>query len=124
MKRTLLKSKIHRGTVTEADLAYEGSLTLDPEYMRAADILPYEKVHIVNINNGARLETYAIEGVPGSKTICLNGAAARLGQVGDRVIVMSYVQMKEAEARNHEPTVVLLDEKNNIVSVTSDSVAA
>lgn len=123
MERTILKSKIHRGTITEADLTYEGSLTLDPEFMRAADILPYEKVHVVNINNGARLETYAIEGVPGTGTICLNGAAARLGQVDDRVIVMSYVHMNEDEARQHKPTVVLLDENNEIVSVTSDSVA-
>lgn len=124
MERTILKSKIHRGTITEADLTYVGSLTLDPEFMRAADILPYEKVHVVNINNGARLETYAIEGVPGTGTICLNGAAARLGQVGDRVIVMSYVHLSEEEARQHKPTVVLLNENNEIVSVTSGSVAA
>lgn len=122
MERILLKSKIHRGTVTEADLQYEGSLTLDPAYMQAADILPYEKVHVVNINNGARLETYAIEGTPGSKTICLNGAAARLGQVGDRLIIMSYVNLSDEEAHDHDPTIVLLDEQNNIVSVTSETI--
>jgi len=123
MKRTLLKSKIHRGTITEADLTYEGSLTLDPEFMHHADLLPYEKVHVVNINNGARFETYVIQGVPGSRTICLNGAAARLGQVGDKVIIMSYVNVDEVEARELEPTIVLLDDENNIVSVTTNSVA-
>lgn len=123
MERTLLKSKIHRGTVTEANLAYEGSLTLDPEFMREADLVPYEKVHVVNINNGARFETYVIKGQPGTKTICLNGAAARLGQIGDQVIIMSYARMSESEASQHQPTIVLLDENNDIVSVSSDTVA-
>ena len=123
MERTLLKSKIHRGTVTEADLSYEGSLTLDPEFMRAADLVPYEKVHVVNINNGARFETYVIKGQPGAKTICLNGAAARLGQIGDQVIIMSYARMNESEAGRYQPTIVLLDENNDIVSVSSDTVA-
>lgn len=109
--------------MTEADLAYEGSLTLDPEFMRAADLIPYEKVHVVNINNGARFETYVIKGRPGTKTICLNGAAARLGQIGDQVIIMSYTHMTEDEADRHQPTIVLLDENNDIVSVTSDTVA-
>ena len=119
MERILFKSKLHRGTVTEANLAYEGSLTLDPEFMDAADLLPYEKVQVVNINTGTRLETYVIKGAPGSKTICLNGAAARLGQVGDKVIIMSYASMSEEEARTHRPTVVKLDDDNNIVSVSS-----
>jgi aspartate 1-decarboxylase len=122
MNRILLKSKIHRGSVTEANLAYEGSLTLDPEFMRAADLVPYEKIHVVNINNGARFETYVIEGEPGDKTICLNGAAARLGQIGDQVIIMSYSNMDTQEALDHEPTIVLLDENNNIVSETVETV--
>jgi len=123
MERTLLKSKIHRGTVTEADLAYEGSLTLDPHFMEMADLVPYEKVHVVNITNGARFETYVIEGDPGSKTICLNGAAARLGHVGDQVIIMSYTQLNEEAARHHKPTVVLLNTRNEILSVTPETVA-
>lgn len=122
MNRILLKSKIHRGSVTEANLAYEGSLTLDPEFMRAADLVPYEKIHVVNINNGARFETYVIEGESGDKTICLNGAAARLGQVGDQVIIMSYSNVDTQEALDHEPTIVLLDENNNIVSETAETV--
>lgn len=122
MERTLLKSKIHRGRVTDADLEYEGSLTLDPEFMREADLVPYEQVHVVNLNNGARFETYVIEGQPGTRAICLNGAAARLGQVGDQVIIMSYTRMQEADARHHQPTVVLLNDNNEILSVTSNSV--
>ncbi len=119
MTRTLLKSKIHRGTITEADLNYEGSLTLDPEFMRQADILPYEKLQVVNISNGHRFETYAIQGSPGEGTICLNGAAARLGQVGDRVIILTYTTLEDDEARDHEPTVVLLNEENEIISVNA-----
>ncbi len=122
MTITLLKSKIHRGIITDSDLAYEGSLTLDPEYMSSAGLLPYEKVHVVNINNGQRFETYVIEGEPETKTICLNGAAARLGQVGDQIIIMSYTQLSEELAQSHHPTVVLLDEENEIVSITSDRV--
>ncbi len=122
MERTLLKSKIHRGVITDADLEYAGSLTLDPEFMREADLLPYEQVHVVNINNGARFETYVIKGQPGTRAICLNGAAARLGQVGDQVIIMSYTRMQEAEARHHQPTVVFLNDNNEILSVTSESV--
>ena len=90
--------------------------------MRAADLVPYEKIHVVNINNGARFETYVIEGESGDKTICLNGAAARLGQVGDQVIIMSYSNMDTQEALDHEPTIVLLDENNNIVSETAETV--
>lgn len=122
MERILLKSKIHRGVITDADLEYEGSLTLDPEFMREADLLPYEQVHVVNINNGTRFETYVIEGQPGTRSICLNGAAARLGQIGDQVIIMSYTKMQEADARHHQPTVVLLNDNNEILSVTSNSV--
>ena len=90
--------------------------------MRAADLVPYEKIHVVNINNGARFETYVIEGESGDKTICLNGAAARLGQVGDQVIIMSYSNVDTQEALDHEPTIVLLDENNNIVSETAETV--
>jgi len=122
MDRILLKSKIHRGTITEADLHYEGSLTLDPEFMRLADILPYEKIQVVNINNGARFETYAIEGTPGSKSICLNGAAARLGQVGDRVIILTYTTVPDSDTTDHQPTVLQLNHENDIVTVTDNQV--
>ncbi|MFM7340715.1 MAG: aspartate 1-decarboxylase, partial [Bacteroidota bacterium] len=104
MERIMFKSKIHRATITQAELHYEGSLTIDTELMDAADLLPYEKVSIVNINNGERLETYIIPGERGSRTICLNGAAARKGVVGDRIIIISYASMSEEEARLYKPT--------------------
>ena len=115
MRRTMLKSKIHRATVTGADLAYEGSITLDPHLMKAADILPHEKVHVLDVDNGERFETYAIEGDPGSGTVQVNGAAARLVQVGDTVIVLSYAQYEETETAGLEPEVVRVDAKNRIV---------
>ena len=114
MRRTMCKSKIHRGILTGADLHYEGSLTLDRDLMEAADILPFEKVQVVNVNNGARLETYVIEGERGSGTIQLNGAAARLGAVGDHVIVISYADYDESELEDFEPKLVFVDEKNRI----------
>ena len=114
MQRTILKSKIHRATITEADLNYEGSLTIDAELMQKADILPFEKVDVVNINNGQRFSTYAIEGLAGSGVICLNGAAARLGNVGDLVIIITYTDLPEEEARLHTPIVVLVDKKNKV----------
>ena len=114
MRRTMCKSKIHRGILTGADLHYEGSLTLDRDLMEAADILPYEKVQVVNVNNGARLETYVIEGERGSGTIQLNGAAARLGAAGDHVIVISYADYDESELEGFEPKLVFVDEKNRI----------
>ena len=114
MLRSLLKSKIHRATVTGADLHYEGSLTLDRDLMDAADLHVHERVCVVNINNGARFDTYAIAGERGGGTVCLNGAAARLGQVGDLVIVMSYGLYTEEEARGHEPAVVLVDSSNQV----------
>lgn len=117
MQRTFLKSKLHRATVTDANLNYEGSLSIDPELMQAADIMPYEKVDVVNINNGARFTTYAILGKPHSGEICLNGAAARLGHVGDRVIIITYVNLNEDEFGNHQPKAILLDENNQIKSV-------
>lgn len=116
MYRTMLKSKIHRAVLTEANLNYIGSITIDRDLMDAADILPYEKVQVVNNNNGARFETYCIEGPRGSGVVCLNGAAARLGQPGDILIILSYAVVTDAEAQKLEPRVVFVDEKNRIVS--------
>ena len=118
MIRQMYKSKIHRATLTDADLNYEGSATIDSDLLDAADILPYEKVHIVNVNNGSRLETYVIQGERGSGEVCLNGAAARLGEPGDVVIIISYAEVDDAEAREWEPTTILVDEKNRIKSAT------
>jgi len=123
MFRTMLKSKIHRATVTQADLDYVGSITIDSDLMKAADLLPHEKVHVVDVDNGARLETYAIEGEPGSGVICINGAAARLVSKGDRVIIISYAMVTEDEARTIAPTVVLVDERNRPTSIGSGVVA-
>ncbi|MFC2741315.1 MAG: aspartate 1-decarboxylase [Selenomonas sp.] len=112
MLLNLMKSKIHCATVTEANLAYMGSITIDEALMEAAHILPHERVQVVNNNNGARLETYVIKGARGSGVVCLNGAAARCVQPGDIVIIMSYAMMTEEEARTHTPIVVMLDERN------------
>lgn len=117
MFRTLLGGKIHRATVTQADLNYVGSITIDQDLLDAAGILVNEKVHIVNNNNGARLETYTIAGERGSGVICLNGAAARLVQAGDIVIIMSYVQLSEPEIAAHQPKVVLVDKHNKIRNI-------
>lgn len=114
MMRTLCKSKIHRATVTGADLNYVGSITIDPVLMDAADLLPFEQVQVVNINNGARFETYVIAGEHGRGEICLNGAAARLAHVGDRVIVISYAQFSAEEIRDYRPMFVFVDEDNRI----------
>jgi len=111
----MLKSKIHRAQVTEADLHYEGSLTLDPILMEAADILPFELVHVLDITNGTRLETYAIEGEQGSGEVVINGAAARLVQKGDLVIILAYGSVSEEEARRFQPRLVYVDEENRIV---------
>ncbi len=115
MQLTMFKSKIHRATVTQAELHYEGSLTVDEDLLEAAGMLEYEKVAVVNITNGERLETYLIKGERGSKQICLNGAAARKGAPGDRIIVITYASMSEDEARKHTPTIVLVNEHNEIV---------
>ena len=115
MRRTMCKSKVHRAVLTGADLHYEGSLTLDVALMEAADILPFEKVQVVNVNNGSRLETYVIEGERNSGTIQLNGAAARLGAAGDHVIVISYADYEMSELEKFEPKLVFVDEKNRIV---------
>ena len=112
MNRTMMKGKIHRATVTDANLAYEGSITLDPVLMELADILPHEQVHVYDVNNGNRLVTYAIEGERGAGGVCLNGAAARLVSIGDLVIIVSYADVDEAEARAWEPRVVRVDERN------------
>jgi aspartate 1-decarboxylase len=110
-----MKSKIHRATITDADLYYEGSLTVDSDLLKRANMHQYEKVHVVNINNGHRLITYLIKGQQGSGTICLNGAAARLGHKGDKIIIITYADYEVNEAENHEPVVVLVDEKNKPV---------
>jgi aspartate 1-decarboxylase len=120
MFRTMFKSKIHRATVTQADLHYVGSITIDQDLMAAADLLDGEQVHVVDITNGARLETYVIPGPPGSGVIGLNGAAARLVHPGDLVIIMSYAQLSDAEARAYTPTVVHVDQDNHIVGLGSD----
>jgi len=112
LTRTLLKSKIHRAVVTDADLNYEGSLSIDTDLMARADIITFEKIDVVNINTGARFTTYAIEGKTGE--ICLNGGAARLGQRGDLVIILSYVDLNEDEITGFEPKVLLVDENNRI----------
>ncbi len=114
MRRTMMKSKLHRATITEANLEYVGSITIDRDLMDAADLLPNEKVQVVDNDNGARLETYVIEGPRGSGVICLNGAAARLVQPGDTCIIISYAELEDAEARRWEPTVVFVDDDNRI----------
>ena len=112
--RVMLKSKIHRATVTDANLNYEGSITIDRNLMKAADILPYEQVHVVDVNNGSRLVTYAIEGESGE--ICLNGAAARLVNKGDIVIILSYNNVLESELKDFHPTLVYVDSKNQVTA--------
>ena len=120
MRRLMCKSKIHRATLTGADLHYVGSLTVDRDLMDAADMLPYEQVHVVNVNNGSRLVTYIIEGQRGSGTVQLNGAAARLGAPGDIVIVITYAEYDEAElARGFEPRVVFVDDENHRADVAT-----
>jgi len=118
MNRVMFKSKLHRARITQADLYYEGSLTIDQELMDAADLIAYEKVSVVNINNGERFETYVIPGAKGSRDICLNGAAARKGAVGDEIIIISYTTMPDVEARSYEPTVVLVDTNNDPISIS------
>ena len=112
MNLTMFKSKIHRATVTNADLHYEGSITIDPDLLEAANILPYEQVDVLDINNGQRFTTYTIEGARGTGEIQVNGAAARLVQKDDLLIIIAYAQMSEDEAKQHKPTVVLVDEQN------------
>ncbi len=115
MKIRMFKSKIHRATVTHADLEYEGSVTIDPDLMQAADILPHEEVHIWNVTRGSRLTTYALEGDPGSGQVCVNGAAAHLNQPGDLVILATFAEMDQDEARGFVPKVVMVNRANEIV---------
>ena len=110
-----LKSRIHRATVTDGNIDYEGSITIDKKLMEEANMLPYEQVQVLNINNGARFSTYAIEGEEGSGDICLNGAAARLAVKGDLVIILTYTEMSDEEARNHKPKIVQVNENNAVV---------
>ena len=112
---TICKSKIHRATVTDADLNYEGSLTIDKKLLDAAQILPNEKVQVLNLNNGARFETYVLVAKANSGTICLNGPAARLGEVGDLLIIVSYCDLEFEEAKKYKPKVVYVDQKNKII---------
>ena len=114
MLRVMMKSKIHRATVTQADLHYEGSLTISAELMQAADILPYEMVHVYNVSNGERFETYALEGEADSGIICLNGAAARKGAPGDLIIITTYSTYDAAELKKHHPKVVMVDRHNRL----------
>jgi aspartate 1-decarboxylase len=114
MLRTILKSKIHRAHVTETNLYYEGSVTIDAKLMDEAGIIPYEKVEVLNLNNGQRLETYAIQGKAGSGSICLNGPASRGACVGDEVIILSYILVEDKEAKNIKPRVINVDEQNRI----------
>jgi aspartate 1-decarboxylase len=122
MTRTMLKSKIHRATVTDADLHYVGSITVDPALLEAADILEHEQVHVVDVDNGARFETYTIAGEPGSGEMKVNGAAARLVHTGDTIIVISYAQYDKAALEHYEPRVVHVNRDNRIVQV-DDAVA-
>jgi aspartate 1-decarboxylase len=125
VRRRMLKSKIHRAVVTDANLHYVGSVTIDPDLLEAADILEHEQVAVVDIDNGARLETYAIAGVRGSGDLCLNGAAARLVQPGDRVIVISYADYDDAEMEGYAPRVVHVDTSNRQVDgVTAELLAS
>jgi aspartate 1-decarboxylase len=116
MRLRMLKSKIHRATVTHADLNYEGSVTIDQELMRAAGILPYEAIHVWNVTQGTRLETYALTGPAGSGCVCVNGAAAHLNKPGDIVILATIVQMEPEEAARHAPVIVRVDERNRVIS--------
>ncbi len=122
--RIMLKSKIHRARVTGANIDYEGSITIDKKLMAEADILPYEQVQVLNINNGARFSTYAIEGSQGSGEICLNGAAARLAVKGDTVIILTYCHVSDEEARSFTPRVVHVDARNAIIKEVSEAIFA
>jgi aspartate 1-decarboxylase len=116
MRRTFFKSKIHRATVTQADLEYEGSVTLDEDLMDAAGVWEYEAVHVWNVTRGTRLQTYALKGQRGSGVVCVNGAAAHLNKPGDTVILATFAELEESEARGFKPTVVLVDSQNRIVA--------
>ncbi len=123
MRRSMFKSKLHRVRITEANINYEGSVTIDEELMRAADILPWEHVRVWNVTNGNRLETYAVAGPAGSGVICMNGAAARLAQPGDIAIIATFAEVEEAEAHGWQPTVVQVDGQNRITKIKRDEQA-
>jgi|SRR5581483_7719069 len=118
MARTFVKSKIHKATVTQTDLEYEGSITLDQKLMEAADIEPYEQVHVLNLNNGNRLETYAIKGKAHSGVVCLNGAAARHAEKGDQIIILTYQSFSDIPPKGYSPRVLLVSPKNKISKIT------
>jgi aspartate 1-decarboxylase len=120
MRRFMLKSKIHRAHVTDADVHYEGSLTVDGSLLEAADILPHEQVHVWNVTRGTRLTTYAIAGEPGSGVMCVNGAAAHLARPGDVIIVATFADFDDAAARSHRPRVVFVDERNRVIRPAAD----
>ena len=120
MLRTLCRSKIHRATVTEANINYAGSITLDAELMKAAGLVPYEQVHVVDVDNGARLVTYCIEGASGSGVVCMNGAAARLVGAGDKIIIIAYAQVSAEELESFSPRIVLVDDRNRIQQVVNE----
>lgn len=122
--RMMLKSKIHRATVTDANINYEGSITIDSRLMKEADILPYEQVHVLNINNGARFTTYAIEGGEGTGEICMNGAAARLAVKGDLVIILTYTSIPEEQLKDYRPRIVYVNAKNEIVTKLDEKIFA
>ena len=122
MLRTVCKSKIHRATVTEANVEYAGSLTLDAHLMKAADLVPYEQVHVVDVDNGARIVTYCLEAPQGSGTVCINGAAARLIVAGDKIIIIAYAQVTPQELQDLSPTVVMLDQQNRIHQIVTQGV--
>lgn len=124
MFRTLMRAKIHGATLTETNLNYSGSLTLDAGLMEQLDMLPHEQVQVLNLNNGSRLITYLIAGEKGSGVVALNGAAARLGQPGDKVLLVTYATMSEAEAREFRPKVALVDERNRVVEFLEDAAMA
>src|SRR5699024_7152132 len=124
MELTMFKSKLHQMKVTEANLHYEGSITIDADLLDKAGILPYEKVQVLNITNGSRLETYTISGERGSRVCCLNGAAARKTHIGDRIIVITYAEMTPEEAKSHEPQVVVLDENNEPKTIVGETTYA
>lgn len=122
MRRNFLKSKLHRASITDANLNYEGSISIDPDLMKAADLFPLEKVDVVNINTGARFSTYVIKGKQGSREIGLNGGAARLGVTGDRIIVISYIDLEEKEIPEFKARIVLVNEDNSIKSIHNEPI--
>lgn len=117
MQRIMYKSKIHGATVTDADINYQGSITIDEKLLNKADMLPNERVQIVNLHNGTRVETYIIKGKAGSGTICMNGAAARWAEIGDKIIIISYCILEDKEAKKYKPTIVFVDNKNKIKKI-------